>query len=458
MGLPRYVSIVKMSAICILSATVALCLPLGKTPVDPATDILRQRDPLLSINASPDFSSGQLAYMVNVLPIGPRRPITYDLVLRGTGGKIGGGDSFIYRLVTDDENLLFDMNWSPDGSNLLLKEGDRYNDTSKYRLYFWNSHQKLIEAGPEQYLSNPTVNWSLSNRFISYVQGGDTNGFETRDVGPLRLYSYNLQKHRSYFLVQNPAVGSNAWTKQETLLCTLLSPFDTSHPTPDAQRQSIYEFPVEGGKRVKIIDHGSDPVPSPNGRWIVFYGWPDLKAQADRQEKSSANQRVHSYLPGTYLFDRLTGKRVLLREAKPNTFHDNIAWSPDSKTIYVVWNDYKSNSPLFMSTADQKVYSGQGTGHVYVIHLPQVTKHEVATLSAFDINSRIDTTGQFLIKGISTDGSQMFLQVSRIGDKLSAPPYYDYLLEMDAIGLQSKKRQVIWTTRNAEAIDWHLRQ
>jgi len=124
----------------------------------------------------------------------------------------------------------------------------------------------------------------------------------------------------------------------------------------------------------------------------------------------------------------------------------------------MIWDEYKSTLPPFMFTSDQKVYSGQGTGHIYVIHIPQLTKREVAVLTAVDINSRIDTTGQFIIKGISGDGSHLFIQISQIGNRLLSAPFYDYLLEMDAIGLKSKTRQVVWSTKNAEAIDWHLSQ
>lgn len=414
-------------------------------------------DPLLTINPSASMPPGRLAYLVKALPAGPAQPSAYDLVFRSTGKPLAGNTPLtINQIKPGLDNLFYDFLLSPNGEHLLLKQGMPSDYTSTYLTKLWNVETGQLRDGLQEEIRNPNISWCPDSKHISFIKGGDIYGTQTHNLGPLSLYVYDLNTRKSHFVAQNPLVSHLGWTKQGTLLYTTQPTIAGTSITDRQKRPSIFEVPVQGGVAVKVIDGGSDPVPSPDGRWVIFFGWPTSDQEVSLRKSAKAKGQEFQSQPNLYLFDRRQGKRLLLHTVVPGQPRDNAIWAKDSKLVFTVSNDYKTTRPVMASFGEEPLYPGYGTGHIRVISIPTLKSRDITQVTANDVDARSDPNSQFRLEGVSANNRLLFVLVSRTGNKLPGPPYFDNFLDLKAVDVLSGGIQDVWTTKNADALDWQL--
>lgn len=308
---------------------------------------------------TPGEFEGKAVYVafVRVAGTGDQSQWRTFLVLRRAGKSANTIQTYPVQLRKGE---LFSPQWSPNGRQVLLKvgnAGDRYN---VYLMHLWDPGTGQLRQGPPEYISHLLPRWSPDSQHIAYVTGGDIAGRFDRFTEPISLRIYDVRTGQSRMIVRNLGSADFAWTRMNTLLCTLLpqiepqsthrvgpnSPTkDQSQPTPRStpQRPNIYEVTATGDAPSLVIRGGSKPIPSSDGRWIAFFGWPDEgKALTGVKDNStSAN-----YGPRLMLFDRDTRRRILVR---PDVFQfgtqfTQMLWTPDSKRLILIQARYNTKT------------------------------------------------------------------------------------------------------------------
>jgi len=77
-------------------------------------------------------------------------------------------------------------------------------------------------------------------------------------------------------------------------------------------------------------------MPSPDGRSIAFFGWPNAE---EARAEATGNPTSTNYGPRLMLFDRTTKQRILVR---PNVFgfDTQLLWTPDAKRLVIIQTRY----------------------------------------------------------------------------------------------------------------------
>ena len=104
----------------------------------------------------------------------------------------------------------------------------------------------------------------------------------------------------------------------------------------------IYIVPVTGGAPVNISNNSandSQPLYSPNGRYIAYRMMRRAGFEADRRE--------------LVLYERATGKLINLTESFDRSVND-VIWSSDSKSLFFNADD-KGNVSIYMVTVNDKI-------------------------------------------------------------------------------------------------------
>jgi len=401
-----------------------------------------------TLNIPSDAPSGELAYLLRVkLPPVPTKQLPLDLVFRATGSGVDQSKLESTNRISSDNYYPYSLTFSPTGSYLLVETTYPTAWLDNFRLAFWNLKTKTLKQGPKMNYY-PVTRWSPDSQFLAYFQGGDANGNETRSTNPLQLYIYNLTSDKSRLIVQNPEAKSFAWTSRDTILYAFKSEdIGDTALTYDRKRPSVFEAVLSPAAPVKIIQDGFDPLPSPDGKWIVFQGWPD-PAQEEEAKKAATRSKEGYQSPfGLYLFNCVTKKRTLIHLLPLFAGYENLLWSPDSRRLFSVRNIYHSTHPPFFSSSDQKDYPGYGKGHVSVIEIPTLAQHEVTVLSATDTIARINPAPQFSTQGLSQDGKSLFVRVNEDHNQ------YQYAALL-AINLQNGASQTVFDGQDVSEVGW----
>lgn len=301
---------------------------------------------------TPGKFEGKAVYVafVRVAGTGNQSQWRTFLVLRRTGSNTGTIQTYPVQLRKGE---LFSPQWSPDGRQVLLKAGnagDRYN---VYLMHFWNPETGELWQGPAEFTSYLLPRWSPDSRQVAYIVGGDIADRIDPFTDPMSLHVYDLQTKQSRMLARDLGSADFAWTSTNTLLYSLLSqqnlqparaapqngPAQNQHQNTSRSthpRPNIYEVQEAGGAPKLLIQGGSKPKPSPDGRWIAFFGWLDTE---EARAEATTNPTSASYGPRLMLFDRTTKRRVLVR---PNVFEPGtqLLWTPDGRRLILVGSRY----------------------------------------------------------------------------------------------------------------------
>ena len=94
---------------------------------------------------------------------------------------------------------------------------------------------------------------------------------------------------------------------------------------PASSLPGIFELDPGSGKRELLLRNAYAPVPSPDGRWIAFWGWPDSSGNVDPEEQGSG-------CLSPYLYDVGARRRYVLDDNLLEE-SDRLVWSPDSRRL-----------------------------------------------------------------------------------------------------------------------------
>lgn len=186
----------------------------------------------------------------------------------------------VYPIETIENNWVYDPQFSPDGSNLLLKVGHEEGEFPRYRLYVLNLHAQRLKKIPSGELSYHSTAWSPDSQSVAFVEGGSAFGDEDEGGSPIRLMVCQWQQGVTRPIVQNKGVvGGFCFASPDTLLYTAL-------PSPEQEEKAglpkattsskvpqpnIYEVKGTGTPRL-VVRFGHFPVVSPDGKRIAFFG------------------------------------------------------------------------------------------------------------------------------------------------------------------------------------------
>lgn len=142
-----------------------------------------------------------------------------------TGRKTGQGvtEAVTYPLEAENgsSDWLFDPQFSPDGRLLLFKYGNLHERYVGYDLYVWDLNARKMQRITR--LVYHFVLWSPNGRYVAYVRGADADGNPA--FSELQLYTYDITTKQEHLIVQNNGIrGGIAWTPQNTLLYSVLTP------------------------------------------------------------------------------------------------------------------------------------------------------------------------------------------------------------------------------------------
>jgi hypothetical protein len=241
----------------------------------------------------------------------------------------GDGQLLDPRLLPDSKRVLVNYGEYPDGVKL-----------SPYRYYIYDLVKHTWTPGAPSALTFPRLDVSLDGRFIAAVEGGNIRGDSARYAKPIDLDVFDTVTGQCIVVLKDlnhaPTV---AWTNRGTLLFEAEEPPSrdvNGHetglgPAVRAGRSvlGIFELDPVSGKRELLVRNAYAPVPSPDGRWIAFWGWPDSSedpgGHVDPDEQGSGCLSPYLYDAGAKR--RYVLKNNLLEES------DTLVWSPDSRRL-----------------------------------------------------------------------------------------------------------------------------
>lgn len=441
----------------------------GLTIVKEDVKRLAGNDPLQYINTARGTPSGVMAYIAAIhFPEKPGRE--QFLVIRHTGkaGKRVTADE-VYHVISNNGYVLFDPQFSPDKRFLLFKFGWPYDTGGNYRLYLWDIVARNLELLPTENLFNRLVSWSPDSYYLAYAQGGDSEGVENNVDAPIRLFIYNRKTHQNRFVATSLMVTSLAWSSRDTLFYTVQA--KTASLAADAfplADPDIFAASAVGGIPQKVITQGVFPLPSPDGKWIVFFGEPDATPRevltTSRDETTvSGTETGGGSKQGIYLVNRQTKMFHLLRlvsipdfAARPNPLPIRFLWTADSKHLLILDRGDPQTSPsASLKTKDSRVKKIASVSSIDVAHF---SARRVGVLEATDLESirRSSIEPELQWIGFSADGCEAIVKVQEYGERVR--DWYTRLTSLKSIRLSDGRLSNLAQTKDLAGsslgLDW----
>jgi hypothetical protein len=263
-----------------------------------------------------------------------------------------------HQVDTPFQTFLFEPQFSPNGEHVLFKVGDPDSSFGTYVPYIWNlktQQLRKVEA-PNQSIGYRLILWSYNSRYIAYLRGATNIPFG--GSVPAELHVYDVQTGTDRSIVKNEGIiNSVAWASNDNLLFTVLSKLKKDQQAQNSRKSErddvdsgehiapiqldIYEAPAALGHPKLLIRHGYRPNVSPDGKWIAFFGSPDV----DQSQKWSLDYFHSSW--GTYLLlsDRIGKERKIIRREQGGRY-SILRWMPDSQHLLVIKPSYKGEGTV----------------------------------------------------------------------------------------------------------------
>ena len=306
---------------------------------EPARDAAPPKDVMQFL--TPGASSGRVVYVKDVPIAGTGENTQWGtfLTLRRFGNGIKGVQNFP---VQSNNFSVFGPQWAPDGARVLLKVGVQGDSIDRYLIYLWNPQKGRIEQGPKEEISYLRPRWSPDSARIAYLVGGDingNNGFLARAPTSLHVYDVASKQSRKLVTAVSDAQGSLSQFQWQDAISLLYTAYPALQVAKEP-RPAIYQIAATGGAAKLVVPDAFRPIPSPDNRWIAFFGWPDADNAAD---EIKANPQSRFYGPRLFLWNRQAKRRSLIQ---PNIFgaKTQLIWTPDSSKLVLLQSSYDSDA------------------------------------------------------------------------------------------------------------------
>ena len=340
--------------------------------------------------------------------------------------------------------------FSPDGKQLLFQQGSPFGadeDAGSWSyLYCWNFDAKQWGFYT---MSSPSVaqNWANDNlHFMQHIERAPPDEVWHRtEISDALIFDVrdrvSKQEHNSVPSYRSPKVFSSRtlrWSNQGTV-------FGTQEVTADNAKPVAVEWQPYTQKINVISPAAFDPAPSPDGRYIAYFGWPGagkidnpapvflppptlaLSDVAVPQQKPADFSPDGPFL---YLLERKTGRKSLVNLQSSGL----LAWTSDGQNLVV-------SAKTFGADAREK------QAHIRTISLVQMTgdlppnvprqMKEIATLSATDFMAmQRGTPPNFRILSIARHGQENWLYLD-ISAYTAPGDLYTEEKRIEAVNLQS---------------------
>ncbi|MEO6908372.1 MAG: hypothetical protein ABI210_10830, partial [Abditibacteriaceae bacterium] len=153
---------------------------------------------------------------------------------------------------------------------------------------------------------------------------------------------------------------------------------------------------ADGSSAKVLIKDGFDPRPSPDGKYIVYFGWPqDNPTTITKKVGKKDSHNTQQAQIGLYLFDRATGKKTSLLSPVSHLTFLEMLWKPDSSGV--IFLKFLSRSPHAQVQVSE-IDKNEGT--------PRVIK--ILTVDDYSELPRVSTEPQIRPLSITKDNKYLF--------------------------------------------------
>jgi len=264
--------------------------------------------------------------------------------------------------------------FSPDGKKVLYRGGNLFGQGARYRLFVWDFEKKTIdqamqkEKEGEDIITIPQwhhdVYWSPDSRYILYtIPSWTVDGIGNKRYDPdnITLNVYDLEEKQNKVIADHIALrvlvtnvknfswqaapfSTFQWTPQKTILFTKqqmrteeeIQKKREANVVLEPYRPNIYETSLDGDKTNLLIPKATNPLPSPDGKLIAFWGWPNEKVDKTSEDKKEETEKESDVpkleLPALYIYERSTKQRRKISDF----LSGRLVWTPDSKSLLIL--------------------------------------------------------------------------------------------------------------------------
>lgn len=419
------------------------------------------QDPLQSLSVPKDFK-GTLVYNTSANRK-DRPPPTGDFVTfrsfpTASGNDIKGRTTY-YELKTIPADYPMGVEFLADNKHLMLRLGwpyDRGGYFSLYLLDLSNLQQPKFRLIPQHEpftIQYDDVKISPSGRYVAFVSEVDRLGNPYSDKpGELpQLRVLNIATGESHIVIENsdPTAGGWAWTAQDSLLFAPAP--DTQLPATPAQskktkasvtnanprRPAIYEVSGGGGTPKLLVRDAWRPMPSPNGKWIAFFG----SENPQKNESMGALWRYNPQGASLCVVRRDgSGRKALYRE---QLSYPTLLWRQDNQHI-IITKIQHANPQSAASIREIDISNGASRALVGVSSQdPQALPRPLNVLPPF-IPYKLTSNGRYLLTKVETFGEQD-----------PKTKLYDRHSQLIAVDLESGKVIELARFINVWGYDWY---
>jgi Tol biopolymer transport system component len=121
------------------------------------------------------------------------------------------------RVNPSSEEIIFDPQFSPNGTKILFKSGWPY-DVGTSKIYMSDVKSRSID-GPLAQITYLKTLWSPNGRYVAYGKGSDTAGekrVRPTSTSRFELHIVDLSTKKDHLVATSPMARSFTWTPQNT--------------------------------------------------------------------------------------------------------------------------------------------------------------------------------------------------------------------------------------------------
>lgn len=244
----------------------------------------------------------------------------------------------VYPLEMAGDDVPFDPQFSPDGQSVLFKVGAL---DGPYHLFCLDLPTGAVRLAVKRALTLRRVIFSPDGQYLAYVAGQIGE-----QAQPLRLLCNEWKKDREKLIVRNDGTFNGfAWSAPHTLYFTALPTAPKANPSTDRKgeiaalsgvvnqkvptvaRPNIYVAAPESGQIQLAMLEGNRPQPSPDGKWVAFFG---METPANPSALRPEWQLKPSYVALSVMRAEGLGRMALNEEGQS---YPQVFWMNDNRHL-----------------------------------------------------------------------------------------------------------------------------